>query len=356
MKSSIRPKLHFTPKRGWMNDPNGPVFYLGEYHLFFQHDPDKLEWGLMHWGHAKSKDLLNWEELPVALFPDEDGAIFSGSAFVDSENISGFGSADRPALLLFYTSHNMETGREMQCLAYTTDGVNFHKYEHNPIIPGKNHTPARDPQVFRNPYLGGYSLVLTTEDKVEFYHSDNLINWKICGEFRLPSYALCGMIECPCIFFDKKAVLMLSMEIKESEYAKFPKEVVPHSRVMQYFIGDFDGRTFTACEEQKEVLLVDYGEDFYAGCVFANVDEHILIAWLGDFSKGAKSARTEEEGFKGILSLPRKITLGMTPDGYRLKHEPVTEEKVKITDGCVLEEFGEDGFLPRTFFASDSLS
>ena len=166
-KTTLRPRYHFTPKKGWMNDPNGPVFFRGEYHIFFQHDPDSLVWNTMHWGHAKSVDLLSWEELPIALFPDEQGVIYSGSAFVDEENVSGFGSKEEPALLLFYTSHNMKTMREMQCLAWSTDGMTFHKYEGNPIIPGADHTPARDPQVFKNPFLGGYSLCLTRENVVE---------------------------------------------------------------------------------------------------------------------------------------------------------------------------------------------
>ncbi len=348
-----------------MNDPNGPVRYRGEYHVFFQHDPEKLEWGLMHWSHAKSKDLLHWEELPIALYPDEEGAIFSGSAFVDEKNISGFGSADEPALLLFYTSHNMETGREEQCLAYTTDGVTFQKYAHNPIIPGADHTPARDPQVFANKILGGYSMVLTTEDKAEFYHSTDIIHWEKTGEFRLPEYALKGMIECPCMVFDEKVVLMLSMDVPENEFDKFPKEAVPHKRVMQYFVGDFDGKKFAADEAQKEVLLVDYGEDFYAGTVFANVDEHILIAWLGNFSEGAKHANTKEEGFNGILSMPRMIKLQMTSEGWRLHHEFIEVLKAEeggsliskedgeiLTDGCVREEIKEGGFICATSFHS----
>ena len=166
-----------------MNDPNGPVFYKGEYHLFFQHNPYGTHWDNMHWGHAKSKDLVHWEELPIALFPDDDGMIFSGSALVDKGNITGFGSTENPPLLLFYTSHDAKTKREMQCLAYTLDCIHFYKYEKNPLIPGLEQTPARDPQVFVNDILGGFSLCLPVENKVEFYHSDNLFDWEKTGEF-----------------------------------------------------------------------------------------------------------------------------------------------------------------------------
>ena len=372
---SLRPKLHFTPLKGWMNDPNGPVFYQGEYHLFYQHDPDSLVWDTMHWGHAKSKDLLHWEHLPIALYPDDLGVIYSGSCFVDKENLTGWGTAENPPLLVFYTSHHMETLRECQCLAWSTDGVTFHKYEGNPIIPGKEHTPARDPQVFRNLILGGFSMVLTREKCVEFYHSNDFVSWEKTGEFFLPDYALHGMIECPCIFCadvkesgiesDSPYVLMLSMDVPETEFSKFPANAPAHSRCMQYFVGSFDGRTFQVSSEQKEVLLVDYGPDFYAGTVFSNADDTILIAWLGDFSQGAHSTPTEKEGFRGIQSFPRKLSLIPTDNGYRLHHEFIAKANddnsvslkvehldngIRITDGCVSETIYSNGLFPVTMY------
>jgi fructan beta-fructosidase len=356
-----RPLVHFSPKKGWMNDPNGPVFYKGEYHLFFQHNPDNVYWDNMHWGHAKSKDLIHWEELPIALFPDEQGMIFSGSAFVDKRNDSGLGKEDSPALLLFYTSHDHKTMREMQCMAYTTDGTEFIKYDKNPLIGGKEHTPARDPHVFENKIIGGYSMCFTIENAIVFYHSTNLLSWEKTGEFKLPEYALQGMIECPCMLEFEKYVLMMSMDVPESEYNKFPKNAEPHSRTMQYFYGDFNGYTFVPDKEQNEVLLVDYGKDFYAGTVFSNIKEKILIAWMGDFSKEAKKVKTEEEGFKGTLSYPRKIELRKTSEGYRLHHEfypcpegtagifyEKNEEEEKLTDRIILETIKENGFIPST--------
>ena len=367
----LRPKIHFTPEKGWMNDPNGLVFYQGKYHLFYQHDPHSLVWDTMHWGHAVSDDLIHWEHLPIALYPDDIGVIYSGSCFVDTDNVTGWGSDGKPALLAFYTSHKMDTSRECQCLAYSTDGVSFQKYEGNPIIPGKDHTPARDPQVFRNTILGGYSMVLTREKCVEFYRSSDFISWAKTGEFRLPDYALHGMIECPCMFCtDGKYVLMLSMDVPESEYGKFPEEAVPHARVMQYFTGSFDGSCFFADPSQKEVLLVDYGPDFYAGTIFSNVKETILIAWLGDFSDGARNTPTENEGFRGIQCFPRKLTIVQTENGERLHHEffpfrkedlpdgvilNSSSEEIQLIDNCVAESISNSGIISRSSYIAKQI-
>lgn len=324
----LRPKYHFTPEKGWINDPNGPVFYKGKYHLFYQHDPNSLVWDRMHWGHAISDDLLTWKHLPIVLFPDEMGDIYSGSAVVDNENVSGLGSQDDPALLVFYTSHHMETKREQQCLAVSRDGLTFTKYEGNPIIPGKEHTPARDPHVIANPVLGGFTMTFTKEDRVVFYHSEDLIHWEKTGEFIPPEKALHGMIECPCMFpcrvegesapESSRYVLNLSMDIPEEEFVKLPEECEPHRRLMQYFVGDFDGKKFILDDSYNGPLLVDYGPDFYAGTVFSNVDDPLLISWLGDFSEGARIPM-EKEGFRGVMCYPRKLSLGYENGAYFLK-------------------------------------
>ena len=334
----MRPRLHFTPPNGWMNDPNGLVFYKDKYHLFYQHNPYSCEWDSMHWGHAVSDDLIHWEHLPIALAPDVNGDIFSGSCFVDKKNVSGFGTEDSPALLAFYTSHHPETMREEQCLAVSNDGIHFTKYEMNPIIPGKEHTPARDPFVFENQVIGGYSLCITTEDAIQFYHSIDLLHWEETGRFTLPSGAFQGMIECPVLFrSNDKYVLMMSMDIPETEFEKFPKDVEPHNRLMQYLVGEFDGRTFVVTENESTPLLVDEGCDFYAGTVFNNVDETILMAWLGNSEK-MMSIPTDNEGFRGVLSFPRKLSLVETEDGYRLKHEFYPDLSIDSSDGKVIED------------------
>ena len=390
----VRPAKHFTPQKGWMNDPNGPVFFRGRYHLFFQHDPDSLIWDRMHWGHAVSDDLLHWEHLPMALFPDEMGDIYSGSAVVDLDNVSGLGSREAPALLLYYTSHHMETKREQQCLAYSRDGVTFAKYVGNPIIQGKEHTPSRDPHVFRNPVLGGFSMCFTTEKTIEFYHSEDLVTWKKTGALVLPDYALAGMIECPCMFpckveevseereeaygdtgipcceEESRYVLMMSMDIPEEEFSKLPQGCAPHRRLMQYLVGDFDGEVFRPLHDIRRPRLVDYGPDFYAGTIFSNLQEPVLIAWLGDFA-GERKVNMEEDGYCGILSFPRKLSLLRKDGVYLLKqcffcgkstHVMPDEgcdsadpgdhlaETGRLLDVCVEEEISEDGLISRTSF------
>ena len=325
-KNMLRPKYHFTPKKGWINDPNGPVFYKGKYHLFYQHDPNSLVWDRMHWGHAVSDDLLSWDHLPIVLYPDDMGDIYSGSAVVDKENVSGLGSKEDPALLVFYTSHHMETKREQQCVAYSRNGLTFTKYEGNPIIPGKEHTPARDPHVISNPILGGFTMTFTKEDAVVFYHSKDLLTWEMTGEFIPPEKALTGMIECPCMFpcrvssDESKYVLILSMDIPEDEFSKLPEGCVPHKRLMQYFVGDFDGNKFVLDDSYNGPLMVDNGPDFYAGTIFSNVEFPILISWLGDFSEGA-GIPMENEGFRGVMSYPRKLSLGYENGAYFLMQE-----------------------------------
>ncbi len=344
---NLRPKKHFTPVKGWMNDPNGLVYYKGKYHLFYQYNPYSCEWDHMHWGHAISDDLVNWEHLPIALVPDENGDIFSGSCVVDNENVSGFGAEDNPALIAFYTSHHTETKREEQCIAYSLDGVNFTKYDKNPIIAGSENTPARDPFVFENKVIGGYSMCFTIETSVLFYHSNNLIHWKKTGEFILPEWSFQGMIECPCLFENSgKYVLMMSMDIAESEYNKFSEDVMPHNRLMQYLVGDFDGYTFKVSQIDKGPLLVDNGSDFYAGTLFNNIDDIILMAWIGN-SDTCLSIPTEEEGFKGALTYPQMLYLDKTDNGYRLHHQ-FYPQRENGSDTFINEYISSDGLTSIT--------
>ncbi|MDR3260948.1 MAG: glycoside hydrolase family 32 protein, partial [Tannerella sp.] len=133
-RETNRPQIHFTSRRGWNNDPNGLLFYEGEYHLFYQHNPYEREWENMHWGHAVSRDLIHWEELPVALFPDENGTMFSGSAVIDYENTAGFSKKDgTPAMVAIFTADSRE--KQVQCIAYSLDkGRTWTKYAGNPVI------------------------------------------------------------------------------------------------------------------------------------------------------------------------------------------------------------------------------
>src|SRR5690349_18205013 len=153
-KDEHRPQIHFSPKKGWMNDPNGMVYHNGTYHLFFQYYPDKTVWGPMHWGHATSKDLVRWQEQPIALFPDTLGYIFSGSAVLDVNNTSGFGKNGKAPLVAIFTHHSMEAEKankvedEVQSLAYSLDdGKTWTKYAGNPVLKNPGIEDFRDPKV-----------------------------------------------------------------------------------------------------------------------------------------------------------------------------------------------------------------
>lgn len=190
----LRPAAHFTAKRGWLNDPNGLCFYEGKYHLFFQHNPVGVNWGNMHWGHAASRDLLRWREEDVALYPDELGMMYSGSAFIDSANASGLG---KDAILLYYTAAGGMTrlskgGRYTQCLAFSTDGAGtFRKYDGNPLI-NQVTDGNRDPKVVLDPVSGKYYMALYLEDDMfALFTSSDLLHWDKIQKIKLPKDREC---------------------------------------------------------------------------------------------------------------------------------------------------------------------
>ena len=172
----FRPGYHFTPAKGWMNDPNGLVYIDGEYHLFFQHNPDSTVWGPMHWGHAVSKDLVTWEELPIALFPDSLGTIFSGSAVYDAENSSELGTKDNPPLVAIFTYHNALQEKagavdfQTQGIAYSVDkGKTWSKYEGNPVLLNPGIRDFRDPKVTQISKANGTKAwLMTLAVRIEF--------------------------------------------------------------------------------------------------------------------------------------------------------------------------------------------
>ena len=202
-----RPQFHFTPKEMWMNDPNGMVYYQGEYHLFYQYHPKSMVWGPMHWGHATSKDLVHWTHLPIALYPDSLGLIFSGSAVVDKNNSTGLGTNDNPPLITIFTYHSVEqekAGRndyETQGIAYSLDkGMTWTKFEHNPVLKNPGMRDFRDPKVFWHEQSEKWVLTLAAGDHIELYDSPDLKTWTKLSEFGKEYGAHGGVWECPDLF------------------------------------------------------------------------------------------------------------------------------------------------------------
>jgi len=242
---TYRPQFHFTPEKNWMNDPNGLVYYEGEYHLFYQYNPNGNSWGDMSWGHAVSNDLVHWTELPLALSHDGNEMVFSGSAVVDRDNTTGFGTTENPPMVAIYTSHNITTGIQAQSLAYSTDrGRTWTKYQGNPVID----IGSRD---FRDPKVQWYAptqswlmtVSMSAEHKVRFYSSKNLKDWNLQSEFG-PAGATGGVWECPDLF--PLAVDGDESNIKWVLVVNINPGGIAGGSAAQYFVGDFDGTKFTA--------------------------------------------------------------------------------------------------------------
>lgn len=243
LREKFRPLYHFTPDSGWMNDPNGLVFFDEEYHLFYQYYPDSTIWGPMHWGHAVSTDLVKWEHLPIAIFPDSLGYIFSGSAVVDSQNTSKLGDSVHLPIVAIYAYHNPRDNSEYQGLAFSTDkGRTWQKYVANPVLPNPGIRDFRDPKVMWYQKTGKWIMTLAAGDRIQFYSSPDLIKWKAESEFGKDQGAHGGVWECPDLFplplngnrDSVKWVLLVSIN---------PGAPFGGSGT-QYFVGDFDGQNF----------------------------------------------------------------------------------------------------------------
>lgn len=340
-----RPQFHFSPPAGWMNDPNGLVYHDGEYHLFYQHYPDSTVWGPMHWGHAVSTDLVHWEHLPIALYPDSMGYIFSGSAVADHLNTSGFGKDGKPPLVAIFTHHDMlgeKTGKqdiETQSIAYSNDnGRTWTKYDGNPVVKNPGIRNFRDPKVFwyasTNSAAGdstGYWIMpIAASDHLDFYRSKDLRQWEKSGEFGQGHGAHGGTWECPDLFPLKSAggqtkwILLQNMD----------RGAVNGGSGTQYFIGAFNGTTFINDHAADTTLWFDYGADNYAGVTWFNApgDRRIFLGWMSQWFDYAQTVPTDR--WRSAMTLPRELSLRETPHGLRLYQMPVNEVSV-LRDGSV---------------------
>ena len=324
-----RPVYHFTPSANWMNDPNGLVFYEGEWHLFHQHTPPGHEGS--HWGHAVSTDLLHWEHLPVALWPDELGIIASGSAVVDWDDTSGFfgGGHGLVAVFTHWKNQNKPDSDQAQSIAYSTDkGRSWIKYAGNPVLPNQGVPDFRDPKVFRHGPTSRWVLVAATFDCVTLYTSPNLRDWTYASTFG-KGQGLEGFIwECPDLF-----ELPIDGDTAHTKWVlntSYLQHNVPEGSLgacsMQYFVGDFDGTTFYNDNPPDVILPSTGGPDDYATVSWSDVPpEDGRRVWIGWMSHWGYAGGPPTLGWQGAMTVPRCVSLHTTPEGVRLCQTPARE-------------------------------
>ncbi|HMU68798.1 MAG TPA: glycoside hydrolase family 32 protein [Chitinophagales bacterium] len=302
-----RPLIHFTPETGWMNDPNGLIYYDGYYHMFYQYYPDSTVWGPMHWGHAQSLDLMTWERQPIALYPDSLGWIFSGSAVIDVHNTAGFGNNAMVAIFTYHNDAIWQSGNkntESQGLAYSTDkGATWKKYVGNPVLNNTGEQDFRDPKVFWNSSIRKWNMVLAVGDHIRIFSSPDLKKWTFESDFKPEEDEEVGVWECPDLFqmavagsSDKKWVMLMSHGYNEKDNKQSGT---------RYFVGDFDGHTF---KNTQQAQWIDVGSDFYAAATYANApgNKRILQAWMSNWMYAQEVPATR---WRSTMTLPRELAL-----------------------------------------------
>lgn len=367
-----RPQFHFSPKEKWMNDPNGMVYYEGEYHLFYQYYPDSTVWGPMHWGHAISRDLVHWEHLPIALYPDSLGYIFSGSAVVDWNNTSGLGINGQPPLVAIFTYHDPDGEKakrsDYQCqgIAYSNDkGRTWTKYDGNPVLPNRGPVADfRDPKVIWDEGSGQWIMALAVYDHVEFWGLKDLKSWAHLSDFGKEWGMHTGVWECPDLF---------PMAVEGSDVQKWVLllSINPGGpnggSATQYFVGHFDGKTFTLDEsfanevKDERAIWLDAGRDNYAGVTWSDIPgedgRRLFLGWMSNW----EYAQVVPTGaWRSAMTIPRVLNLKKTEAGYRLFAQPVEELKalrqapIEITGTGIKTSISPQTELVLDFELSDS--
>lgn len=335
-----RPQIHFTPERNWINDPNGPIYLDGDYHLFYQYNSKGSDWGSICWAHVKSRDLLHWEPLPLALRPHERlGLPFSGSVVLDEANSSGLFEGEGGPVALFTNVAEDDFAKQSQSVAYSRDGgVSWELYEGNPVIPNTGRGNFRDPKVFWHEESSSWILVVAHEDEVLFYRSPDLLTWTLASAFGSEAGSHAGIWECPDLF---ELPLQPEGAASIGESGSGSREAVVSRWVLvvgdgdqaqrdaggtQYFLGDFDGWSFRNENPPEEVLWADSGRDFYAAQSWSNLPaeegRRVWIAWMSQWIYGRL---IPTEPWRGTMSLPRELGLRRVAEGIRLTQQPVRE-------------------------------
>jgi fructan beta-fructosidase len=320
-----RPGYHFAPARNWMNDPNGLVYYDGEYHLFYQYNPHGDRWGHMNWGHAFSRDLVRWQELPIAIPETADVMAFSGSAVVDWNNTSGFGRNGKPPMIAIYTGHNPAAKLQSQYLAYSNDRGRTWTVHGEVLSVGS--PEFRDPKVFWHAATKRWVMVavMALENRAVIFTSPDLRQWTFASSFG-PAGGRGKNWECPDLFElpvdggspgEKRWVLGINLG----------DNAIGGGSGGQYFVGDFDGKRFTPVRGwPSDAQWMDYGADFYAAVSWNDLPKsdprRIWIGWANDW-RYAEAIPTWPS--RGLMTVPRQVTLRKSADGYRIMQAPVRE-------------------------------
>lgn len=322
----FRSVYHHTPPAKWMNDPNG-MFYdeiSGLWHLYYQHNPEATVWGPMHWGHSVSKDLIHWEHLPIVLYPDSLGTIFSGSVVIDRDNTAGFGEN---AIVAIYTQS--EIIGQNQSIAYSLDGGStFIKYDGNPVLKG-DIPDFRDPKVTRD---GDHWLMtLACQQEIRFYSSPNLKDWTFLSSFGEGAGSHGGVWECPELI----RLPVISSESSEDKWVLLVS-INPGGpfggSATQYFVGEWDGREFVPessdmSHDSSEAKWLDYGKDNYSTFTFHNSPDGRVVS-LGWMSNWQYANQLPTVTFRSQNTIARDLSLYKDDtEEYRIIAMPSLEYK-----------------------------
>jgi fructan beta-fructosidase len=333
-KEKYRPQFHFSPAKNWTNDPNGLVYFDGEYHLFYQYNPYGNKWGHMSWGHAVSTDLIRWRHLPLAI-PEKDSImIFSGSAVVDKNNSSGFAKKQNQIpMVAVYTAHISDSSkpdnyRQEQHIAYSLDkGRSWTKYSGNPVLD-LHKKDFRDPKVFWYDRDKKWimAVVLPHEHIVQFYSSNNLKEWIYLSDFG-PEGDATNIWECPDL---------LQVPVENNRGKKW---VLLNSQqtTMQYFVGEFDGTKFINENPADKIFRPDYGPDYYAAITYNNLpvnQQPVFLGWANNWSY-ANDIPTFP--WKSAMALPRNLSLKKNNNEWILIQQPVIALKSLRTNAIELK-------------------
>lgn len=329
---TVRPRDHFTPQRGWLNDPNGLVHHDGEYHLFFQHHPHDLVHGPISWGHAVSADLVDWTELPTALVASDDEHMWSGSVVHDAANGSGLGSGGAGPLVALYTSFHPTTLRQAQSLAHSSDrGRTWLPHPDNPVLDIRS-TSFRDPKVHRD--ADGWTMAVVRADDrvVDLYRSPDLLGWTHHSSFG-PEGSVEGVWECPDLV---RVPVEGTDEVADVLLVSVSAGAPAGGSGMQYFVGELTDAGFRSTQPAR---WWDHGADCYAAISYADAPGTgpVVQGWMSNWLYADTIPAAD---FRGSMTLARRLVLRPDADGLALLQRPVVRPG---TVACELAGTDVDG-------------